>query len=234
MVEKEISLEGIRQKLARLEDSIIFSLIERSEFKTNRIMYVPSGVEVPGFDGSFFDYLLFGTEKLHAFAGRYLDRTEHSFSDSLPDSLAHRKIDDFPLQDKIHININKEIKTMYLNQIPSFCEEGDDNQYGSSALCDIKCLQDLSKRVHFGMLVAESKYNQDSKDYTELIKDGNIKGIVDKLRNIQVEEKVLSRLKEKGSRYGFNPDLIHNFYKIHIIPMTIDVEVEYLFKRARN
>jgi len=84
------------------------------------------------------------------------------------------------------------------------------------------------------VFVAESKYQQDSQGYTELVKDKNVWGIIDKLRNVQVEEQVLGRLKEKGKRYGFNPDLVHNFYKGHVIPMTINVEVEYLFKRAKS
>jgi chorismate mutase len=234
MVQKEVSLEEVRQKLARLEDNILFSLIGRSEFKTNKIMYVPEGVEVPEFEGSFFDYLLLGTERLHATAGRYLDKTEHPFSENLPTSLANRKIDECPLPEGLSVNRNREIKTIYLSQIPSFCEEGDDNQYGAAALWDIRCLQDLSRRIHFGMFVAESKYQQDSEGYTELVKDKNIRGIVDKLRNIQVEEQVLNRLREKGKRYGFNPELVHNFYKTQVIPMTIDVEVEYLFKRAKS
>jgi len=234
MVQKEVSLQEVRQKLARLEDSILFSLIGRSEFKTNRLMYVPGGVEVPGFDGSFFDYLLLGSEKLQASAGRYLDKTEYPFSEGLPTSLAHRKIDPCPLPEGLNVNRNREIKTIYLSEIPSFCEEGDDNQYGAAALWDIRCLQDLSRRIHFGMFVAESKYQQDSQGYAELVKDKDVKGIVDKLRNIQVEEQVLSRLKEKGKRYGFNPDLVYSFYKDKVIPMTIDVEVEYLFKRAKS
>jgi chorismate mutase len=234
MVQKEVSLEAVRQKLARLEDSIIFSLIGRSEFKTNKIMYLPRGIEIPDFDGSFFDFMLVGTEKLHGSAGRYLDKTEHPFSEGLPQSLAQRKTDISPLPENIAINRNREIRVIYLNQIPSFCEEGDDNQYGAAALLDIKCLQDLSRRIHFGMFVAESKYQQDPQSYNQLVKDKNIAGVVEKLRNIQVEEQVLSRLKEKGKRYGFNPDLVFNFYKDHVIPMTIDVEIEYLFKRAKS
>jgi chorismate mutase len=234
MAQKEISLEEVRQKLVRLEDSIIFSLIGRSEFKTNKIMYLPGGVEIPDFEKSFFDYLLFGTEKLHASAGRYLDKTEHPFSEGLPDSLVQRKIEACPLPENININRNTEIKIIYLNQIPSFCEEGDDNQYGAAALMDIRGLQDLSRRIHFGMFVAESKYQQDPEGYTRLVEDKNVRGVVEKLRNIQVEEKVLNRLKEKAERHGFNSDLICNFYRNHVIPMTINVEVEYLFKRSKN
>jgi chorismate mutase len=233
MATEKISLDEIRQKLARLEDSILFSLIGRSEFKTNRKIYIPGGVETPNFSGSFFDYLLFGTENLHALAGRYLDKTEHPFCENLSLNLVPRKVDPFLLPEAVSINRNKEIKTFYLTQISSFCEEGDDNQYGAAALWDIRCLQDLSRRIHFGMFVAESKYQQDPEGYTELVKKKDIKNITGKLRNTQVEAQVLGRLKEKGERYGFNPDLICTLYKDNVIPMTIDVEIEYLLKRVK-
>ena len=230
----KISLDDVRNTLAKLEDRIIFSLIGRGEFKVNKVMYVAQGIDIPGFKQSYLDYLLHGTEKLHALAGRYVDKSEHPFFADLPQSLAHRKVDEFPLPEIIDVNRNAEIKTIYLNQISSFCEAGDDNQYGAAAVWDIRCLQDLSRRIHFGMFVAESKYQQDSEGYKALVEDGNVEGIVDKLRNVSVEEKILQRLRDKGQRYGFNPDLISGVYANHVIPRTIDVEVEYLFKRVRG
>jgi chorismate mutase len=233
MVEGKVSLEEVRQKLARLEDNIIFSLIGRSEFRRNNLMYIPGGVGVPQFNGSFFDFLFSGTERLHSLAGRYLDRTEHSFYADLPESIAKRKVEECPLPSGIEINKNSEIRTIYLNQIPSFCAEGDDNQYGAAALWDIKCLQDLSRRIHFGMFVAESKYQQDPEGYLTLVEKKDVGGIVTKLRNVQVEQQILERLKTKGERYGFDPIKVHNFYRDFVIPLTIDLEVEYLFARAK-
>jgi chorismate mutase len=233
MEENKISLEEVRQKLARIEDNILFSLIGRSEFKTNNLMYIPGGVEVPDFNGSFFDFLFSGTEKLHSMAGRYLDRTEHPFYDNPLPGIARRRVEPCPLPREIEINKNSQIKTIYLNQVQSFCIPGDDNQYGAAALWDIRCLQDLSRRIHFGMFVAESKYQQDSEGYRKLAEQKDVAGIISKLRNVQVEQQILDRLKVKGERYGFNPTKIHDFYKNFVIPLTIDLEVEYLFKRVK-
>lgn len=38
------------------------------------------------------------------------------------------------------------------------CEPGDDEQHGSSVVCDVSVLQALSRRVHLGKFVAESKF----------------------------------------------------------------------------
>lgn len=42
--------------------------------------------------------------------------------------------------------------------VPLICEPGDDDQHGSSVVCDVNALQALSRRVHLGKFVAESKF----------------------------------------------------------------------------
>lgn len=47
----------------------------------------------------------------------------------------------------------------YVSEIvPMICEPGDDEQHGSSVVCDVSALQALSRRVHLGKFVAESKF----------------------------------------------------------------------------
>lgn len=47
----------------------------------------------------------------------------------------------------------------YISEIvPLICDPGDDEQHGSSAVCDVHVLQALSRRVHLGKFVAESKF----------------------------------------------------------------------------
>lgn len=47
----------------------------------------------------------------------------------------------------------------YVSEIvPMICEPGDDEQHGSSVVCDVNALQALSRRVHLGKFVAESKF----------------------------------------------------------------------------
>jgi len=233
MAPKIVSLLEIRQELEMMEDGIMFSLIQRSRRKANKGMYTPE--KNSQFSRSFFDCFLFEQESFHSRFGRYLDRTEHPFFEGLPHCIVKRRARDCALAEGIEINVNGRIKRTYLDQLAFFCAEGDEEgDYGSSAEYDVRCLQELSRRIHYGMVVAESKYHDDPAGYGELVKVGDRPGVVAKLRDIKVEEKILARLKDKGIRYGFNPGLISNFYKDHVIPMTIDVEVDYLFRRAKN
>jgi chorismate mutase len=74
----EINLDSIRQELIRLEDSILFALIERSLFALNSRIYSTASdsplsaipVSLPGTgnakqDGSFLDQMLYEIECVH-------------------------------------------------------------------------------------------------------------------------------------------------------------------------
>ena len=52
------------------------------------------------------------------------------------------------------------------------CGPGDDSQHGSAVLADVSVLQALSKRVHYGKFVAESKYKTDPGEYEGERKEG--------------------------------------------------------------
>jgi len=227
----QIDLTKIRQSLIRLEDSIIFSLFGRAEYKINEIIYQPQGIIIPDFKGSFLDYMLRETEVLHASAGRYIDQREHPFSSNLPSMIVQRRKDDEIIKN-ISINKNKEIQHTYLEAILNFCEPGDDNQYGSSALWDIRCLQDLSKRIHFGTFVAESKFQNNPIEYSQLVFAKDLDRIREKLRDLKIEDQILQRVSKKGKKYEVNPQFIHDFYRDKVIPLTIDIEIEYLIQRA--
>merc|ERR1712079_345172 len=47
---QQLSLENIRSSLIRQEDSIIFSLIERAQFRRNDVVYQSEAIPVPGYD----------------------------------------------------------------------------------------------------------------------------------------------------------------------------------------
>ena len=52
-------------------------------------------------------------------------------------------------------------------------------------------------------------------------------------KNVNVELKVLERVREKSIKNGIkNPDVIVNFFKNIIIPMTIQVELDYIFSKS--
>lgn len=60
-----LDLGNIRYTLIRLEDTIIFSLIERAQFPLNPSIYIPGAVPLPNFKGSFLDWLLTEVEQTH-------------------------------------------------------------------------------------------------------------------------------------------------------------------------
>ena len=64
-----MTLENIRDSLIRQEDSIIFNLIERAQYKLNAAAYDPTLISVPGFDGSLMEYMMRETEALHGKVG---------------------------------------------------------------------------------------------------------------------------------------------------------------------
>lgn len=62
-------LQEIRNTLQRLEDTIIYALIERAQFAHNECVYdddsTTSGIKVEGWDRSFLAYMMFQTECVH-------------------------------------------------------------------------------------------------------------------------------------------------------------------------
>ena len=82
---KPNSLESIRSTLIRQEETIIFALIERAQFRQNKGIYQvdhATAVEGKGEDSeaiSLFDYMLMETERLHAKVRRYTSPEEHPF-----------------------------------------------------------------------------------------------------------------------------------------------------------
>lgn len=71
------SLDSVRDSLIRQEETIIFSLIEREQFRCNPVIYTErdfrlhkDGVaDMYGRDATFLEYMLCETEKLHARGG---------------------------------------------------------------------------------------------------------------------------------------------------------------------
>ena len=111
-----LKLENIRNVLIRQEETIIFALVERAQFKQNEIIYAPGGIPIPNFDGSFVEYLLHGTEALHATVRRYTSPDEHPFFKNLPEPILPVDAYDFPIN-KTNVNINDKIKEIYINKI---------------------------------------------------------------------------------------------------------------------
>ena len=160
------------------------------------------------------------------------------------------------------INFNQILLQKYIDVVvPSITNPGDDEQYGSTVISDILVLQALSRQVHYGKFVAESKYRADPDTYQRLVQNNDANGVMERLTNAQVEAQVLRRARLKAATYGrepvlvpdtdtttsmmaaaaaavdtpgtkVDPAVIENIYRNFIIPMTKDVEVAYLFQRC--
>ncbi|KAJ3996921.1 chorismate mutase [Lentinula boryana] len=284
-----LSLEHIRSVLIRLEDTIIFDLIERAQFAHNPRIYQRGafqGLKDIGFEGSWLEWFLKETETFHAKARRYTSPDEYPFTSGLPDPVLP------PLQfPKIlypnKINANPSILSFYVRYIvpritrrATLClaaskrikgivgdeEHEDDGNYGSAATIDVEVLQAISKRVHYGKFVSESKFLENPSAFIPHILKPNRQKLEDLITKPEVERKLLIRLRAKAATYaqdldlapdnssngvngngvksiGANGSLVNgnipkievdgvvDLYESYIIPLTKEVEVDYLLHR---
>ncbi|KAI5795060.1 chorismate mutase-like protein [Geopyxis carbonaria] len=247
-----LDLSNIRYQLIRLEDTIIFYLIERVQFPNNPSIYKPQAVKIPNFSGSFLDWMLLQQEIIHAQVRRYQSPDEYAF---FPDQLPEPFLAPLSYPELLHpnnVNINEKIKDAYINHIIPKCsaQAGPDRgeakeNYGSSATVDVACLQALSRRIHFGKFVAEAKFREDPERFSKMIREKDIQGLEDSITKKAVEEQVLKRLELKARGYGVDPsaklpsqeatkinvDAVVNMYRDWVIPMTKEVEIDYLLQR---
>jgi len=239
---EQLLLKNIRNVLIRLEETIIFSLIERSQFKRNCIVYQRGGFGSAVGDDSLVGYMLHETERVHARLRRYTSPDEHPFYDDLPPPvLKQLNYRENPLQANT-VNVNAGIRAHYESvMVPDLCSEGDDGQYGSAAVCDVACLQALSKRIHYGKFVAESKYQESPDTYDKLISCGDTEALLATITDAGVEARLLERvaakafscssmLLDEGLSRAF-PDTAVTVYRDFIIPLTKQVELDYLYQR---
>ncbi len=237
---EKLKLSSIRDVLIRLEETIIFALIERVQFAHNAVVYEPRAMGNAVGDDNLVGYLLHETERIHARMRRYTSPDEVPFYDDLPEPvLPDLRYDENPLRPNV-VNVNAQIRKVYEQEIiPFICIPGDDCQYGSTSVCDVNALQALSKRIHYGKFVAESKYLANPEFYDALTSRRDITAIAEAITDREVEARVLERVASKARTYGqelsggpealkINPDHVADVYRRWIIPMTKDVEVEYL------
>ncbi|KAJ4826300.1 Chorismate mutase 1-like protein [Turnera subulata] len=244
-----LTLESIRHSLIRQEDSIIFSLLERSQYCFNADAYDPNAMD--GFHGSLVEFMVRETEKLHARVGRYQSPDEHPF---FPDELPEPVLPPLQYPQVLHpaadsININNKVWGMYFRDlIPRLVKQGNDGNCGSAAVCDTICLQSLSKRIHYGKFVAEAKFRAAPDDYEAAIRAQDKDRLMAMLTYPEVEEAVKKRVEMKaktfaqevtlngevnagGPPYKMSPNLVADLYGEWIMPLTKEVQVQYLLRR---
>ncbi|KAK3020874.1 hypothetical protein RJ639_046271 [Escallonia herrerae] len=244
-----LTLECVRESLIRQEDTIVFSLIERSNYPMNSPVYVEGFADIPGFTGSLVEYVVRKTQAVHSTVGRYESQEEHPF---FPDNLLPSLLPSYNHPKVLHpagdaININTTIWDMYFNQLlPLFATEGDDSNYAQTAACDLECLQALSRRIHYGKYVAEVKFKDSPDDYGTLIRAQDRDALMKLLTCEAIEEMVKRRVEKKAMAFGqevtlngtdkevkykVDPFVVSRLYEEWVMPLTKLVEVEYLLRR---
>lgn len=231
-------------------------MIERVQFPLNRTVYSSGGVKIPDSKLSLLDWMLSEQERLQSLVRRYESPDEYPF---FPDVLQKPILQPLRYPKILHpnnVNVNDKLKQSYIEHVlPAACvqlgreERGEaEEHYGSSATYDVLCLQALSRRIHFGKFVAESKFQKETERFVALIKAEDRKGIDEAITDAKVEQKVLERLRLKANTYGTDPSVVDGalgpvkinadavvaMYKDYVIPLTKEVEVEYLMQRLKG
>lgn len=199
------------------------------------------------------EFMVRETEKLHAQVGRYKSPDEHPF---FPEELPEPMLPPIQYPKVLHpiadsININKRIWEMYFSRLlPRLVKEGDDGNCGSSAVCDTICLQTLSKRIHYGKFVAEAKFQEAPDIYQPAIRAQDGDQLMRLLTYESVEAAIKKRVEAKAKAYGqevtigdesekdatstaykIKPNLVADLYGKWIMPLTKEVQVQYLLRR---
>ncbi|KAL8137358.1 hypothetical protein V2J09_003359 [Rumex salicifolius] len=248
-----LSLNTIRNVLIRLEDTIIFSLIERAKFPINSKAYddcpAQSTAQIHGLHCSFAELFIRESEAVQATFGRYKNPEETPFfTNPLPPSpcLPSYSFPKVLYPAAASINVSSQIWDFYFKQLlPLFTSEGDDGNYASTVACDLTCLQALARRIHYGKFVAEAKYRGAPNDYGPPIRSKDQDTLMKLLTDESVEEMVKQRVAKKATVFGqdvtlndtgssdfkVDPSVVSHLYNEWVIPLTKVVEVEYLLRR---
>ncbi len=238
-------LDLIAARLEALEETIIHRFIDRAQFANNEAAYLPKYSGFAGAeDSSLFQVRLEAQERLDAEFGRYVVPEERPYTSALPEPRRQVLLPDtgIALIQYDCINQTAKICSAYLQSLVTLCPSGDDGQYGSSVEHDVSALQAIARRVHYGALyVAESKYRRSPDLYRELIRSADAAELLRRLTRPEVEDAVVARLAAKvehlqahvnrSIRRIVEPELLVEFYRDVVIPLTKAGQVAYLLRR---
>jgi chorismate mutase len=210
-------LTDIAARLEAFEESIIFRLADRVQYKLNSAIYSQK---------TFLNYMYKSVEQILD-ESKTIAAKENLCQDALKD-----------------INLIENIKERYLDLLNIICEKGDDDEYSATSQADIEVMVAVSKRIHYGSFyVAESKFLSNSKNYIEAVKTGK-EAVIELLTRRDKEEKIIARVTKKLDkiqaiytskfRKKIVAKTIGNFYKDTIIPFTKEGEATYLLRRCKN
>ncbi|WVZ77623.1 hypothetical protein U9M48_025471 [Paspalum notatum var. saurae] len=245
---EQLSLAAVRDALVRLEDSVVFALIERAKHRRNAPAYAPAAAAG---GRSLVEFFVREAE-----TGHYQKPEDVPFfPQDLPSPLFPSKYSAKVLHPSASlVTVNDAIWKMYFNELlPLFTVDGDDGSYAETVALDFVCLQVISRRIHIGKYVAEVKFKDAPQDYSPLIQAKDSNSLMNLLTFKAVEEKVKKRAEKKARTFGQNvtledtagkqegtagdsgckvdPKVLSKLYDQWVMPLTKDVEVEYLLRR---
>ena len=243
---EHLELDKIATNLEGLEETIIARLIDRAQFRRNRIAYRPG---MSGFEGetelSLFALRLKFQEEMDACFGRFAVPEERPFNQNLPGAKRIVRLPDscLRLANYDTVNLTDKILASYLDLVPQICADGDDAQYGSSVEHDVYAIQAISRRIHYGaMYVGETKYLSDPAAFSKAIEAEDTHTLETLLTRPEVEKRILRRVQEKvtiiqaaakvDTRITIDPEVVGEYYAAHIIPLTKQGEILYLLNRS--
>jgi len=243
----KLSFKEAVERLQGLEETIIFKLIARAQYRHNPSVYEKgkSGfLRYPQL--SLFEARLFEEEQMDARFGRFTVPEERPFNKNLPrvERNFQRHKTELKLTDFNDINLTGKVKAAYLQLVPLMCKPGDDKHYGSSVEHDVAAIRAISERIHYGAYIAECKFQINPEQYTHLIEARDADGLMQALTRKQAEEDILERIRTKTKRYQkdinpkirvkIEPEVIEQFYREQIFPLTKEVQVLYFLSRKKN
>lgn len=136
-------------------------------------------------------------------------------------------------QPKIFQSVEAKLLSFYFSDfLPVNCGSGELPTV-SVFFKDLNILSHISQRMQLGICVAKAKFQTEPELYRKLAAENNIKEINKQLTNSEVEQKILLRVEEKTKQCGFvnplfKPQAAVSFFKDCIIPLTKEIELEYL------
>ncbi|KOM45895.1 hypothetical protein LR48_Vigan06g120100 [Vigna angularis] len=255
-------LDNVRNSLIRQEDTIIFSLLERVQYSHDSVACDNDGLLSDDLDWSIAKHMAVQKETLYSQLGRYKSEEENPF---FPRSiLPHQQYPKILHRCADSININHKIWNIYFKEIvpelikarnndecgssiPELVKAGNNYECGSIAVCDIVCLQALSKRIHYGKFAAEAKFQDARSEYEAAITAKDRKLLLELLTYETVEATVKKRVELKAKTFGqvvkidednvanptykIKPSFIPKLFEDIVMPFTKEVQVEYLLRR---
>nr|CAB3478389.1 unnamed protein product [Digitaria exilis] len=219
-----LTLDSIRQTLIRLEDSIIFGLLERAQYRHNTATYDKNSFHMDGFEGSLVEYMVRETEKLHAQVGRYKSPDEHPF---FPEDLPEPRLPpmQYPKALSKRIHYGKFVAEAKFQEAPEVYKPAIKAQ-DHHQLMQLLTYETVERAIEHRVEAKAKIFGQEVN-----IGAGNKQKV-----NIDAEnngQQVNIGAQDNGTPPGFKirPSLVAELYSHRIMPLTKEVQVAYLLRR---